>query len=230
MSLDIHTFPDAETAAHEAGKKLGNEIQRRKQPVLLLLSGGSPLSVLDYLDESALGERVTVCALDERFIADPNVNNFLQISKKIRAKNMIETVPREGESLEDFADRYEQALKTWRKENQNGKMIATMGIGDDGHVMGIFPHVENFRQIFDATDRWVVGYDAKEKNKYPLRATTTLAFVRRIDTAIFYVCGDKKRESLVKTLDKQGDVSEVPARVLHEMPNVFLFTDQKVSV
>lgn len=231
---EIITSPDSEQSAKRAGEFLSQQLQQYKdKSILLLVAGGSALDVFRHIDSSALGSHITIAPLDERFSADPKVNNFLQIKEKIQSVHMINTVPFDEESLEDFTARYEQALKIWRKENQDGKIIATMGIGEDGHIMGVFPYPEDpeyFRQTFEATERWVVGYDCDNKNLHPLRATATLAFARRIDHAFVYVCGEEKLETLRRTLKSEGLLEETPARIIHEMPRVFLFTDQNVSV
>ena len=239
--MEIQIAPDAQTAAKQAAQTLGQQFEQHKnKSILFLVSAGSALTILDQLDASLLDARVTIGVADERYSRDPNINNFAQISrlgffKKAKEQNVgiIDTLPTQGEVLEAFADRYEQALKNWRAKHLEGVIIATAGIGLDGHMLGVMPYPrdpEYFRQTFDATDRWVVGYNAVGKNQYPLRATTTLAFARRIDQSIFLVVGQQKREALVRTLAEEGSLAETPARIIHEMQHVFLFTDQNVSV
>ena len=61
----------------EAGKLLSQWLLEHKDvPVLLLLSGGSALSFLDFVEISE-GMSLTLGVLDERFSADPLSNNFL---------------------------------------------------------------------------------------------------------------------------------------------------------
>jgi len=52
----------------------------RTQSVLLMLSGGSALTILEQVNVSLLGPHVTITTLDERFSIDSTVNNFAQIA------------------------------------------------------------------------------------------------------------------------------------------------------
>jgi len=61
--------------------------------------------------------------------------------------------------LEKLAHRYESSLFEWAKKHPEGKIIATMGIGFDGHTAGIMPYPENpetFARLFEDKEigRW----------------------------------------------------------------------------
>ncbi len=223
MNIDLHIEKDAETAAQQAAKALEEAIAG-SSPVLLLLSGGSPLEILKYV--SSVDPRVTVSVSDDRFSTDPAINNFAQI-QSLNAQHWIDTRPLPAETVEDVGHRFDVALKKWKQDNPTGKIVMTQGIGLDGHTVGIMPGC-----IFEDPDVWAVGYDAKEKNKYPLRVTVTMPFLRMVDDSILYVCGpDKKRplEDTLRVTPLRGGLSEMPARIIHEMKHCLLFTDQPVD-
>lgn len=251
--MKIHTIPDPVEGAKRAAETLARTLQGYgKRPILFLVSGGSTVPMLAYIPKHVFGPHVTVVVLDERYSADPVVNNFLQLKVQPVYKAMkaagcafIETIPMSHESLEEFAQRYEQELREWHKGHPGGKMVATQGIGIDGHTVGIFPlgsargkpskaEKDWFMKQFDATDRWVVGYDARLQRKslhggqavqHPLRATTTFPLLRMLDAAILYCYGNKKQGAISRALAKTGTLVETPGRIIHEMKNVDVFTD-----
>lgn len=215
------------------------EAGEEQKKILLLLSGGSSLEILAGINEDLISPAVTICPLDERYSTNPEENNMGQIDqtdffRKARENGagMIDTRVLQGESQENLAKRFNQALLDWLKENPDGKIVATVGVGADGHVSGMMPYPENpqkFYEMFDGgnTEKLVVGYDAGDKNQYPLRATTTMNLIRKIDVAVCYVAGNNKKEAVLRLLSEEGDLATTPARILREIPGkVFLFTDQ----
>jgi len=213
---------------------------RSHSPVLLLLSGGSALDVADYLKEKDLGGHVTVSVVDDRYSTDPEVNNFAQLKKRgisDQCENanvdMLHTEVKDGESLGEYARRYESQIKHWFAYHPAGVIIALLGIGSDGHTAGILPHPDNkpaFHNLFEDEETFVVGYDAGDKNKYALRATVTNYFLRKhVHYAVAFVSGDNKRDALEATLSSSGELHVTPARILKEMRDVTLYTDLAVS-
>lgn len=212
----------------------------KKNPVLLMVSGGSSLELLDGIEIRNVGKHVTITALDERVSADPAVNNFSQIVetefyKKAERKGIdyIDTRVHNNISLRRFAKKFERGLKAWRKKHPKGKIMCTQGVGEDGHTAGILPYPENprrFQRLFEKQHQWVVGYKAtEEKSEYAKRVTVTLPFLRKeVDCGVAYATGAKKRKAIRLVSAKRGSLAETPARVLREMKNITLFVDQTV--
>ncbi len=234
-TLPINRFSTKEEAAATAGEALNDLlVQNKTATVLLLLSGGSALKILDYISPSSLGDNLAITVLDERFNQDPKINNFLQLQKTQFCTDALEaaasffgTLPRNGESMENLAARWESALKKWRSDFPKGKIIATLGMGADGHTAGIFPFPEDvskFRQLFE-NDRWIASYDVGSKNKFKERITTTITFLRLIDEAIIFVCGKEKKEKFDMVLSKASALAELPALAWHELKRARIFTD-----
>lgn len=225
--------------AVEAVNALLEEAAENNKKTLLLLSGGSSLDILKGVDASLLSPDITLAPLDERFSTNPLENNMAQISQTDfytsaleNGVHVVDTRVEEGESGEGLCERFNKALLEWFNENPDGKVIATVGVGPDGHLSGIMPHPEDpegFRRKFDDGDsnHLVVFYDAGDKNPYPLRVTTTLNLLRKIDVSVVYAVGDNKKEAIEKVKSSEGSLAATPARVLREVPGkVFLFTDQ----
>ena len=208
------------------------------KPILFLTSGGSSFSLLKNLKISHK-DNITIGVLDERYSLDVLVNNFSQLKetnffkKYLKQFNgVIDTTVKEGESLEDFAERINIAFKNWKRNNARGIVVATIGMGSDGHISGIMPFPENevvYEGLFNNPRNWVVGYDAGNKNQYRYRATTTLPFLRNeVDFAILYVTGEEKKQALGMFLADDRKTDDVPARVIHQMKDVLLFTDIEI--
>ncbi|HEY4479805.1 MAG TPA: 6-phosphogluconolactonase [Candidatus Paceibacterota bacterium] len=215
----------------------------KTKPILLMVSGGSALKILNHTIADTFGSKITVTVLDERFSSDPAVNNFLQIAisefyeqAKKNNVNFLITVPLPNEHIQDIADRWQFDIRLWLANHPGGKVVALMGMGEDGHTAGIMPYPENewiFNELFEDENKWVVAYDALSKNQHPQRITTTTHFLKHvIDEAILFVTGEQKKEMLRRALAPDGKVHEYPVRIIHEMKQVTVFTDiilQKVD-
>jgi 6-phosphogluconolactonase/glucosamine-6-phosphate isomerase/deaminase len=239
--MEVITLRNEQEALHKAADTCNHLLEEYSNcPVLFLSSGGSSLNILPLIDTRNLGRNVTIAVLDERYSFDEKINNYLQImfiegfySAAIEnGCTFISTYPDQMETMTELADNFDVALRKWRRENPHGVIVATVGVGPDGHTSGILPFPEApeaFDAFFNTTDRWVVAYDALDKNPYPLRVTVTFPFLReQVDHAVTYTCGESKKESIRRIFADEGALAETPARVLREMRDVTLITDQKI--
>lgn len=235
----MNIFSDSNTenvklkAIVELHKALKNNIT---SPILLLLSGGSWFHLYDQIPEDCFSNFVTISVLDERYSSDPSVNNFAQFAKTVMYQRatvhgckFIDTRVRNNESMTTLERRFELGLRQWRENNKNGIVIATMGIGPDGHTSGILPFPENpqlFKELFGDENKWIVSYDAQDKNPYRYRITTTISFlVDQIDSAVVYCIGNNKQEALEQIIEGKTPFYDNPGSVLHNMKSVELCTD-----
>lgn len=226
-----------EAAVLELNKAL-DVAKNKNQNVLLLLSGGSALVLLDKIDFTNLSSKVTISPLDERYSQDQAINNMFQIMatdfyQKAKEKDclFIDTRVKNDEAMGELAERFDKSLQVWFNTYPQGIVIATLGIGPDGHISGMMPYPEDpirFDQMFNQKN-FVTAYDAGNKNPYSQRVTTTITFLRKINVAIVYAVGESKINALEK-LKTEGSLADTPARILNELKDskVFLFTDQKV--
>ncbi len=224
-----------EKAAAAAGERVAICLHEAKGPSLLLLSGGSSFDILAHIALPPSCHDLTIGVADERFSQDPEVNNFLKLKSTIfyataqaRGASFIDTSVASGESLEHFAARYEAALKIWRRANPKAPIVATIGVGPDGHMLGIMPFPEDakrFRELYEG-ETWVIPFDASGKNQHTLRAATTATFLRNEVTAsVAYIVGENKRKASESIFASKGSVPETPGRLLLEMEEVRIFTD-----
>jgi len=239
--IDYISCTNKQEATSLAGKELTSlltELKKKLQPTLLLLSGGSALPLTDAIEENQLGGHVTIGVLDERFSADPSINNFSQLTTTKLYKtgiaagsSFIDTQIQHNESQQELSIRFGTALKEWREVYPQGTILITQGIGPDGHTSGVLPFPENpilFKTLFENSDSWTVAYDATGKNQYPLRVTTTLSFLKEVDISIVFICGIDKTEALKKAFNPESLSEIAPARVIQDMKHVSIFTDIKL--
>lgn len=235
--MQIETFDSPLAASEAAQAELEKALlasQKDKVPVLLLLSGGSALDVVADLDSSLL-TATTIMPLDERFSSNPALNNSLQMQALGLPVTLL--VPEASESLETFGQRFDQLLHDWRRQYPQGVIIATIGMGPDGHVAGISPMPttpEKFDSLFVTTSAWAVGYSG---NLEPAeRATVTVEFLEEIDLAIGFVTGETKAEALRAAFSSQAttdfpqDISQLPAVVLPSLDGILFTTIHDVPI
>ncbi len=215
-----------------------NSLQATNTPTLLLCAGGSALEILDAIPSSALGAFLTVGMSDERYSTDEKINNFAQLMTLGFYTNclnagcsFIDSRVKPGQTQDQLSEEINHALKVWQYVNQNGKMICTQGLGQDGHTAGIMPYPENqalFDQTFLNTDKNVVGYNAEGKNPYPLRITVTLPFIKRYSHSVLFAVGQDKLPALKVALTPGQKLNNIPASIIQQQLDVHVFTDFKL--
>jgi len=238
-NLRINIFEDKAAAARQVADDISRYLSDAKKggrKVLFLSSGGSSLAILDFIADDILGDYLTIGVLDERYDREEKNNNFVQLSrtdfygKALKSGcAFIDTGVRPGQTQKALADYFEGKLREWRKNNPDGVIIATIGIGPDGHTSGIMPFPEDEKR-FDALfngERWVVAYDATGKTPYPERVTTTNTFLKLINRAFVFATGREKAEAF-RRMQEDRPVSEVPAAILKELRGD-MYIDRELS-
>ncbi len=226
--IKIESCETAEKAINLAAKKLIDSLESAlssNKMILLMLSGGSNLKILDLVPKELLDNPgITIYVLDERFSSDLALNNSLQIKEK--GVNINLTVPDHEESLEAFASRFNDELRLWLNQNPDGELIATLGMGPDGHMAGISPMPED-QSKFDATfnqEKLAIGYVG---NLSPAeRVTVSPAFLARINLFITLITGEPKREAFKNFINRKTKPNVHPIQLLHEfLGKTIIFTD-----
>lgn len=238
MGIKIKKFFSAKEAACQTGQDLSkklNSVKKSGRNSLLLFSGGSAFSVLDYIGANALGNYLTICLLDERYDSGNQNNNFIQLTKtdfyRLAKKNcchFINTSVKGGQTQKQLANYFERELKNWKRNNKKSSIFATVGMGADGHIAGIMPFPENdrlFKKLFCGKN-WIASYDAKDKNPHRFRITTTITFLKLIDRVFGFICGKEKTANFNK-ITSPGKISELPCRALKKIKDLKIYTDIK---
>ncbi len=228
MISNIKSCKTAEEAIDLATSKLTDSLQTaldRNKKILLLLSGGSNLKIVDQISKELINNpNIASYVLDERFSKDPSLNNSLQIKEK--GVNINLTVPGDQESLLDFTNRFNDELKAWLEKNPEGEIICTLGMGPDGHIAGISPMPDDqdlFEQTF-SQNQLVIGYTG---NLSPAeRVTTSPNFLSKINLFVALILGEAKRPVFNDLINKKTKENLHPAQLLHKFPGeTVVFTD-----
>ena len=225
----------------EAAKFFAKDISRKlkefrdveRRDVLFLSSGGSALSVLDRIDEDAIGAYLTIGIFDERFDPTNRTSNYMQLRKTdfykravARGCRLIDTSTLKNQTMGELADYYEHELREWRKRHPRGAIMATMGVAQNGHTAGIMPFPEDkerFHELFEG-ERWIIAYDAGDKDPYRFRVTTTFTFLRYIDLVGIYIVGNEKSEMFRALIEHDGN-AELPGRIIKTLPRGAIYVD-----
>lgn len=243
MSKDfmrIVTCRSSDEAASDLAGRISDCLRRyESSPVLLLLSGGSALEVVDRLAVLDRMDRITVSMMDERFDPTGECGNFSRLSRTVwfgramaAGMQAIPTETLEGDTPESLAERFEQAIVSWLSAHPQGKIVALFGMGDDGHTAGIFPDDDSarFEDRFEESSL-VLAYHVENAACSKDRITVTFTLMRKIDHGFAYVCGEGKRPALERL---RGDIHELtnrlPAALWKELRDMTVMTDVAETV
>lgn len=234
--MEILRNQNEEVLKQEAGRYFSSLLTKiGSEPTLILFSGGSALEILAHVSLPENTSHLTLGVLDERFTKNVRENNCASLKETAFYKSAvlggartIDTSMR-FERVETLAETMNGAWEKWIEKNPSGHILATFGMGADGHTAGIMPYAEDpgmFDILFEDARRAVVGYDAHGKNPIPLRATATLPFLRtHITGGVGYITGVSKKPALERVLAPSGTYAETPARVFNDIQTFALFTD-----
>jgi 6-phosphogluconolactonase/glucosamine-6-phosphate isomerase/deaminase len=225
---------DQIAAAKIIGQNISADFSRWADiPILLMLSGGSALNILEYI-ETEDWSNITLFLLDERYSVDNADSNFAQLAQFDWLTHVTESGAKfidsrvlPSEDLDSFTQRLADSLNNWLETNPGGKKLAIMGMGPDGHVAGIFPYPEDpalFTKLF-CSNKLIVSHNVFGKNKFPQRVTTTFSFFDLLDKSYVYICGEEKRKALVALRENKQSKHELPAGIIYNMKEVLLVTD-----
>lgn len=235
--MNIHRCASADEAKRELAHQVSASLASYKMngvPVLFFFSGGSALGILDLLDVNTFGSYLTVAPVDERYDPSGEASNFVTLSKTAFFKraeetdtHFIDTSVKIGQGRDELAHAYETGLRLWIKSHPDGKILAILGMGPDGHTAGIFPSDDSrlFHTRFES-DQWIVGYRAPEYATIPERITTTLTFLRNeTDTVFVFACGPDKTMVFQKFLTGPVPENILPATIFHQLSDLDFYTD-----
>jgi 6-phosphogluconolactonase/glucosamine-6-phosphate isomerase/deaminase len=228
---ELTAFHSCSNPAERAADRLQQYVST-DSPTLFLLAGGSSLDVLSVLSDNIDWSNLTVTVLDERFTDNSEDRNFHQLKQRQIIKSnrsdihFIDPLPDSKTTAKAAGRRFAAKLEQWLADNPEGKIVATVGIGADGHIAGMLPVAKDvFTERFQ-TARIAVGYsDVMLDNEFTHRITTTeLFFTKHLDHAVAYAVGDSKCPVLQRLVAGTANIHERPAELLKQAPTD-LFTD-----
>jgi 6-phosphogluconolactonase/glucosamine-6-phosphate isomerase/deaminase len=246
--MQIHT---TDNPAKLLGEELSEHINTHDGDVVCILSGGSALDIIEFIQISDTRECRTMGSTsqniveqsspyfecrtifmmgDERWSRDRAVNNSLQLQTRFpghpASESLIETIPGAEESLVDFATRIQKTFLEKISALRNPKIFMILGMGTDGHTAGIFPmSKESFQSIYQDDLTYVPVHVAGLT--IDSRASLTPGWIlSQVDALYAYVVGESKHAMLESLKNETKELHERPAELLKRHQHVHLYTDQ----
>lgn len=201
-------------------ERLIKELSRGKQ-VLWLVSGGSNIpasaEIMKHIPAD-LSQKLTVMPIDERYgppgHADSNWAQLIQAGFDGQQAKLV-PVLRQGQSFEQAVKDYQSLIQKAFADNEI--IIGQVGIGQDGHIVGILPD----SPAIDATGL-VYGY---KWSPYQ-RLTMTFEAFRKLTVAYVFTFGAAKLPTLTALRDQALPLKDQPAQILKELPEAYVYNDQ----
>ena len=217
------TKTDVKIATEDITKAL-QEALGKGSPVLWLVSGGSAVTtqvaVMERLSRTLPDKlaNLTILPVDERYGApghsDSNSEQMRLAGFAPETATWVDVL-RGGGTISETLEQYKTLVEdSFAKAKL---VIATLGLGADGHTAGILP---DSPAVLDTTTT-VIGYDWSDY----MRMTLGLAQLTQIDRAFVLAYGDAKCPALQRLHDNQEVISSLPAKVLYDIPTVTVYND-----
>ena len=233
----VHTSDTDEEAAQALATALAADVLDGKQDILLLLSGGSALDILEYLPSPDDATFLTISVIDERDDPTRETSNFHTLERArwfqemvSRGALFIDPLHSINVTKEAKAESFGRAIRQWKETHGSGHIIAVLGMGQDGHTMGVLPSAdeETFTELFLGARRFV-AHTVHDAPSCPDRITATFTFLQNDVNAVYcYICGEPKREPLRRALSGTVPLHELPIGIIATLPAVQVFTDLRL--
>lgn len=210
----------ADTVARDIQKHL--EVGER---VLWLTSGGSAtdiqVQIMDALSSALPGNELsdlTILPVDERYgdfdHADSNGAQLGRAGFNPYPALWLDVLS-ENKSFTETVSFYNELTTT--ALNEADYIIATLGMGSDGHTAGILPN----SPAVEDTESLVVGYKWTDYE----RMTLGLTVLSKINTAYVLCYGEAKEDALKRLQENDEPLSKLPSKLLYNIPNVTIYND-----
>lgn len=202
--------------------ELRRELQQKPRARLLVSGGKTPAPVFRALSQAPLEwERIDIALVDERWLRpdDPDSNAHLVREHLLRGHASVarfETLTRPGRSIE-------AAVADANLHARHPPGIVLLGMGDDGHVASLFPHMRGLDAALD-NDNAYVAVDASGcpgAGRWLRRISLTPAGLAPAHTRLLLLRGAGKREVFERALEGD-DPREMPVRIAFNTPGATL--------
>ena len=219
--------------ALEVFRVAAEEAYKVRGVVIVALPGGrSIMGFLKYL----LAKQNTIAKdiwksfrfflVDERLVPnDDEQSNFRLLSENfyqpLEEKGLISSEQffpfvREGMNREERLKRYRRTL-----ENFGGNFdITLLGVGEDGHVAGLFPHHLSLAHSGD----FFLVYEESPKPPNG-RMTSSRRLLQRSSCLMLFFLGEAKRPALEAYLNSEVAIEDCPAKIVDEVRAGYIFSD-----
>lgn len=214
---------DQGAATRAIAKRVCDELFAGKR-VLWLTSGGSNIAVevaimqlLRTHCDSKL-EGLAIMPMDERYghpdHADSNVAALRAAGFDAGAATLVDVLMHDV-PLDQTVSFYNDVAATALANAS--VIIGQFGLGADAHVAGILPG----SPAAEADEATVAGYEWSDYT----RMTLTPAALRQVQVGYVVAHGASKKVALNRLQKNKEDLPELPAKLLYEIPEVYVYND-----
>jgi 6-phosphogluconolactonase len=205
-----------------ASAALGRELQKQPRARLLVSGGKTPAPVFRALSQAPLEwDRIDIALVAVRWLlpVDADSNAHLVREHLLRghaAAARFETLTRPGRNIE-------AAVADANMHAHHPPGVVMLGMGDDGHVASLFPHMRGLDAALES-DNAYVAVDAggcPGAGPWPRRISLTPAGLAPAHTRLLLLRGTHKRSVFERALDGD-DPREMPVRIAIHTPGAAL--------
>lgn len=189
--------------------------------VLWLVSGGSCIPYETHILRnlsSSYSELLRVMLVDERFgLSGHAASNYKQLTNAGFSRDglFFDDILATSQPLEITTARYSALLR--ESMEISDVIIATLGIGADGHTAGILPKSP---ALLEAKDM-AIGFVAPDF----IRITASLHTLGKVMQAYIFAYGSAKQEVVEQLYTHRYSISYFPAAILYDIPSVTIYND-----
>lgn len=191
--------------------ELSEALELQDQVILALVGGRSVSGIYTLLAESPLSwDKIHILLADERVnSSDTNYKNiFSSLVSKI-------DIPEENVHPFETLEKYQDLL-----QGLGGIHMLVLSAGEDGHVASIFPNHPSSQS--DAEGYISVEDAPKEPSE---RISLALSSIAKAKSSILLFFGEDKREAWEKFKKEKLSTRELPAKIVKDIPNSYVFSD-----
>lgn len=235
--MNITVFDDLEKLYKKAADAFVDlskkSIQKKDRFVVALSGGSSPKAIFKLLatpeyKEQIEWNKVYFFWVDERWVPlNDDKSNFRMTDEALLNQvpvdqNHIFPMYAEGITPEDYAEAYEQQIRTVLGDEGVFDFIL-LGMGDDGHTASLFPGEE----VLNEKEKWVSAYYLKPQEMF--RITLTAPIINNADHILAIAFGESKKHALNEVLNGEYNPSLYPMQLIEKKGGFQFFTDEKAK-
>ena len=221
LRLHAHATAWVDAAVLDITAALDKDLAAHGRARLLVSGGGTPAPVYRALSAARLAwDEIIVGQVDERWLAadDPDSNETL-----IRRELLVDRAA---------SAEFQPLLGTDASLGQNVLLaqrrfapatVAVLGMGPDGHVASLFPHMRGLDQAVSEAAAYIAvnARDCPAAGVWTERISITPGGLAAVSERVLLIRGQAKRELLERALDGD-DWRELPVRLLFALPGAAL--------
>ncbi len=218
---------DKTVAEHAIAQAICDGLADGKR-VLWLVSGGSNIQlekdVMDLVRDHA-GDKLAglaVMPIDERYgppsHKDSNVQQLREAGFDQGAATLVDVLVHDVPFDQTVGFYTDVAAAAFANA---GVVVGQFGMGSDGHIAGIKPS----SPATEPDESTVAGYEWEDYR----RMTLMPAALRQVTVAFMPAYGDDKRGPLLHLQKNDQPFARLPAVLLYELPEVYVYNDQLES-